>query len=97
MRDCIERSLAIDELTERNLVVHMDSVNDGLVASCHRAAQRIIAGLPAVDLSNERAVVFCKDCRHRDPEDHKCDCGQLERAGCIFPVSDTYFCAYGEL
>lgn len=38
MRDCIERSLAIDELTERNLVVHMDSVNDGLVASCHRAA-----------------------------------------------------------
>ena len=41
-------------------------------------------------------VVRCKDCRHRDPEDHKCDCGQLERAGCMFPVDDDYFCAYGE-
>ena len=40
-------------------------------------------------------VVRCKDCKHRDPEDHKCDCGQLERAGCIFPVADDYFCAYG--
>lgn len=43
-----------------------------------------------------RPVVFCKDCRHRDPEDHKCDCGQLERAGCVFPVDDDYYCAYGE-
>ena len=41
-------------------------------------------------------IVRCKDCRHRDPEDHKCDCGQLERAGCVFPVDDDYFCAYGE-
>lgn len=41
-------------------------------------------------------VVRCKDCRHRDPEDHKCDCGQLERVGCVFPVDDDYFCAYGE-
>lgn len=41
-------------------------------------------------------VVRCKDCRHRDPEDHKCDCGGLERAGCVFRVSDDYFCAYGE-
>lgn len=45
---------------------------------------------------NTRSVVMCKDCRHRDPEDHKCDCGQLERAGCVFPVDDDYFCAYGE-
>lgn len=43
-----------------------------------------------------RPVVLCKDCRHRDPEDHKCDCGQLERAGCVFPVDDDYFCADGE-
>lgn len=44
-----------------------------------------------------QSVVHCKDCRHRDPEDHKCDCGQLERAGCMFPVEDDYFCAYGEM
>ena len=41
-------------------------------------------------------VVRCKDCKHRDPEDHKCDSGALERAGCIFPVQDEYFCSCGE-
>ena len=41
-------------------------------------------------------VVRCKDCKHRDPEDNKCDSGALERAGCIFPVQDDYFCAWGE-
>ena len=48
---------------------------------------------PSADVAE---VVRCKDCRHRDPEDHKCDCGKLERAGCAFPVNDDYFCAYGE-
>ena len=38
----------------------------------------------------------CKDCIHRDPEDKKCDCGQMERQGCIFPVADDYFCKNGE-
>lgn len=41
-------------------------------------------------------VVRCRDCKHRDPEDHKCDCGALERAGCVFPVADDYFCSCGE-
>lgn len=41
-------------------------------------------------------VVRCKDCKHRDPEDHKCDSGALERVGCIFSVADDYFCAWGE-
>lgn len=49
--------------------------------------------VPAADV---RPVVLCKDCRHRDPEDNKCDCGQLERAGCVFPVDDNYWCAHGE-
>lgn len=40
-------------------------------------------------------VVRCKDCRHRDPEDHKCECGEMERQGCPFPVDDDYFCKYG--
>lgn len=50
MAEYIEREAAIDALTEQNLVVHMDSVNDGLVASCHRSAQRIIANIPAADV-----------------------------------------------
>jgi len=41
-------------------------------------------------------LVRCKDCRYRDPEDKKCDSGALERAGCLFPVDDDYFCADGE-
>lgn len=41
-------------------------------------------------------IVRCKDCKHRDPEDKKCDSGMLERQGCIFPVDDDYFCKYGE-
>lgn len=31
MTEYIGKQAAIDDLTERNLVVHMDSVNDGLV------------------------------------------------------------------
>ena len=42
------------------------------------------------------AIVRCKDCRHRDPEDHKCDSGETERQGCPFKVANDYFCAYGE-
>lgn len=42
------------------------------------------------------SVVRCRDCRHRDPEDHKCDCGGIQRQGCFFPVDDDYYCAYGE-
>ena len=41
-------------------------------------------------------MVTCGECKHRDPENKKCDCGMFERQGCIFPVSDDYFCKYGE-
>lgn len=55
--------------------------------------QQIVADAPTVDAV---PVVRCRDCRYRDPEDHKCDCGKLERQGCPFPVDDDYFCKYGE-
>ena len=57
----------------------------------HKADYAVVCA-PAADV---RPVVLCRDCKHRDPEDHKCDCGQLERAGCVFPVDDDYYCAYG--
>lgn len=47
------------------------------------------------DAADVVEVVRCRDCHHRDPEDLKCDCGELPRAGCIFSVPDNYFCAYG--
>ena len=47
-------------------------------------------------VEEERPHGECKTCRHRDPEDKKCDCGGLERQGCSFPVSDDYFCKFYE-
>ena len=87
MTDYISRKAAYDAI---KLEESGDSFNfnEGLIA-----AMNAINSIPAADV---RPVVLCKDCRHRDPEDHKCDSGQLERAGCAFPVDDDYFCAYGE-
>jgi hypothetical protein len=45
---------------------------------------------------SERPKGECKTCRHRDPEDKKCDCGGLERQGCPFPVNDDYYCKFYE-
>ena len=58
-----------------------------------RSAYIALETVPAADV---RPVVLCRDCRHRDPEDHKCDSGEMERQGCPFKVADNYFCAYGE-
>jgi len=42
-------------------------------------------------------IVRCKDCKHRDPEDHRCDCGGHEWVkGKIIPVNDDWFCADGK-
>lgn len=42
-------------------------------------------------------VVRCKDCKHRDPADHGCDCAGHEMLmGGIIPMPDNWFCADGE-
>lgn len=43
---------------------------------------------------NDSRIIRCKDCKHRDPEDKKCDCGH----GIIWqlPRDDNWFCADGE-
>ena len=46
----------------------------------------------AVQLGYE-AVVHCKDCKHRDPEDERCDCGCWHTP---FTTNDYDFCSYGE-
>ena len=38
-------------------------------------------------------VVRCKDCKHRDPEDKRCDCGCWHNP---FTTNDNDFCNYGE-
>lgn len=59
-------------------------------------AERITEAFQCSEKYEEISQGECKTCRHRDPEDKKCDCGALERAGCPFPVSDDYFCKFYE-
>ena len=88
-KEYIEREAALNAIL--NLVPKVDC--DGYCWVIRGDAARAIDSIPAAGV---RPVVFCKDCRHRDPEDGKCDAGAVERAGCVFPVGDNYFCAYGE-
>ena len=83
----------MDEYIKREAV--LDLARKGRLVSngSFKSVCDSINSIPAADV---RPVVRCKDCRHRDPEDHKCDSGETERQGCPFKVADDYFCAYGE-
>ena len=49
----------------------------------------------ALELLKEQSqIVRCKDCKHRDPEDKKCDCGHGIRWQ--LPREDDWFCADGK-
>ena len=77
--------------------IEREAVNDLIKAECSpNVAAYLIDAVATIPAADVRPVVYCKGCRHRDPEDHKCDCGQFERAGCVSHVDDDYFCAYGE-
>ena len=52
--DLISRAAAIDALTDTNLRRNVDSVCDGDMNRTRRAAQRVIAQLPAVDAVSVR-------------------------------------------
>ena len=94
MAEYIEREAALkfqnelEPLLCRNVVTH-----DIMSATKDADLVEYLRSIPAADVA---PVVRCKECRHRDPEDHKCDSGEMERQGCPFPVHDDYFCAYGE-
>ena len=42
----------------------------------------------------KKELVMCRNCKHRDPEDHKCD--HHWNAYSPIPVDDDFWCAYGE-
>lgn len=42
-------------------------------------------------------LIRCKDCRHRDPEDKKCDHGDMIHINHQFPMPDDWFCPLGEI
>ena len=43
---------------------------------------------------NHGELIRCKDCKHRDPEDKKCDCGHDIRWQ--LPRHDDWYCADAE-
>ena len=57
-------------------------------------AKLTLDAMPTVDAV---PVVRCGECVHRDPEDHRCDCGGHEwLKGKVLPMPDEWFCADGE-
>lgn len=79
MNDLISRQVAIDGFYE------MASDTDHLctVADYVKFLESMTSAQPE--------IIRCKDCKHRDPEDKKCDCGhdiiwQL-------PRGDNWYCA----
>lgn len=77
MGDLIKKSDAIKALYKYNFV-------------SKNVIEREINAIPSADAVE---VVRCKDCKHRDPEDKKCDCGMWH-----FPyiTDDNDYCSYGE-
>ena len=67
--------------------------------------RKLVAGEPTIDRPTRsqfkrmaaqlgyEPVVHCKDCKHRDPEDKRCDCGCWHNP---FTTNDNDFCSYGE-
>lgn len=89
MADYISREAALDFCIP-TYDLNISAQDEGILGD---RFEEFLENIPA---ANVVEVVRCKDCRHRDPEDNKCDSGEMERQGCPFPVHDDYFCAFGE-
>lgn len=105
--DYIQRSDAINALSVSALLRNLDSVEDGTAHRYRRAAERIIAGVPAADVV---PVVRCKDCKYKptapdgityglqvefpDKWANRCPC-LCEDGWYSWVPDDDFFCAYG--
>ena len=61
-----------------------------------RKCQQLDVLIDLLERENKRLrelIVHCKDCKFRDPEDKRCDCGAQ---WCAVPKNDEDFCSYGE-
>ncbi len=59
-----------------------------------RKALKVLEAFAEYDGVDAVEVVRCKNCKYRDPEDHKCDCGHDIRWQ--LPREDNWFCADAE-
>lgn len=93
------RLIDADHLTQ--IVCGATILSDGFKA----VFRKLVAGEPTIDRPTRsqfkrmavqlgyEPVVHCKDCKHRDPEDERCDCGCWHTP---FTTNDNDFCSYGE-
>lgn len=96
--DKIELQKAFEELQERHkfLVEKCDDMYSILKAqqeeieNLRQTCQSMMEGI----VVSQPRIVRCKDCKHRDPEDHKCDCGHDIQWQ--LPRPDDWFCADGK-
>jgi hypothetical protein len=84
------RLIDADALKKKLFVFDME-FHDGHHQKYYVYKEKDVDDAPTVDAV---PVVRCKDCKHRDPEDKRCDCGhdimwQL-------PRGDNWFCADAE-
>lgn len=78
-KEYIERKALIETLNKNNIPYNAD-------------VNYFIMHAPTADVVE---IIYCKDCKHRDPEDKKCDIFQGLCRG-ILSVKDNDFCSYGE-
>ena len=97
MNDPIERQAAIDALryAQHRFTVADEAGGMGTVKWSEdviyfAAAERILTELP----SAQPDIIHCGECKHRDPEDHKCDCGHDIRCLLAELFDDTCACNY---
>lgn len=88
-----------DELFERlGLTVNCEDCkrhNKDYISKCDNSTWMEVCDiLDYMTLIDAEPVVRCKDCKYRDPEDKKCDCGHAILWQ--LPRDDDWFCADGE-
>ena len=97
--DCISRSALLNQIDTTDWSDVRLLVEDAPAVEAYTETDLIDAnkvGYKTARSVYERPQGECRTCKHRDPEDKKCDCGGQERQGCCFPVSDDYFCKFYE-
>ena len=94
MDEYISRKSAIEGLSAEALERNLDSVMTDDAHRYHRAAERVIVGVPAADV---RPVVLCRDCKHGQGEkmDFWNEYVGIECIGGVVHRKD-WFCADGE-
>ena len=97
MSELIERQAAIDAVMEYGAIwmEYTDAMDNGEIAqialnNAKSTMIRILKELP----SAQPEIITCGECRHRDPEDKKCDCGHA--IIWQLPRDDNWYCADAE-